>query len=271
MRARAHMIRYSVPLVGLLVLTMLGAGCVDADPSLRMTISSVGEFTTSEEATCGGVCEYSIDSDQLPNVEGFLDLARLEQYGQFPQRVPGSYALNVSVTNRLESNAEADGSGLRIDSNGVVIKEFRIAWKTVDGATIYEPGDEATEGVRPVNIEVSSGGQTEFVIVNLLSGLIYPNGENNEAAFLRGGLADALPNANLSQAPRLVFVEIQAIGETIDGSKRVESEVLSYPVSVCDGCQVFDTVLSYCCADTANLDTPTCPVFGANALCVATE
>ena len=84
--------------------------------------------------------------------------------------------------------------------------------------------------------------------------------------FLRGGLVGNFGNA-INTSPSQVFVEIQAKGETLDG-QNVESEVMVYPISVCDGCGVFDRTLSFCCDNPDSPDTSGCPTFGAPPMCL---
>lgn len=258
----------TIALAGLLTLTTLSLGCVEADPSLVLTVGIVGELDSTSAMdgdTCPTSCEYEFGGNNGIFVgSAAIDLARLEQYGQFPYRQPGTFKLTFAMENRLQDSTANDGSGLRSDSNDIAVDRFNVVWKTTTGKQLYAPGGDESDGVRRFYIYVGSDGDIVGGQLDLLSGAIFPDGTNNEAAFLRGALQEEFPN--IGSAPSEVIVEIQAVGKSNDGS-RVESQVVRFPISICDGCQVFDTALSYCCDDPGNIDSASCPVFAATPMC----
>ncbi|MEC9441191.1 MAG: hypothetical protein VYE40_08830 [Myxococcota bacterium] len=259
---------YILSLAGLLAIAALNTGCVEADPSLILEGGIVGELGDADPVACSANCEFALTGGSgvtALSTSGFLDLARLEQYGQYPYRVPGSYTLRVNLTNILGDSTTNDGAGLRNDSNSIKLKEFTIVWKKPDGTIIYEPGEVNSGGSRPAFAYIGSGGGQLSIDVDLLSGVIFPDGMNAETTFLRGGLVNNFGNA-INTSPSQVFVEIQAKGETLDG-QNVESEIMVYPISVCDGCGVFDRTLSFCCDNPDSPDTSGCPTFGAPPMC----
>lgn len=89
---------------------------------------------------------------------------------------------------------------------------------------------------------------------------------NPETTFLHGGLISNF-GFDVNRAPQQVIVEVQALGENARGN-RIKSSVRVIPVSVCDGCGVFDATLSYCCDNLDQPDTASCPTFGATTMCV---
>lgn len=258
-------------LAGVLSLAAL-TGCVDADPSFVLKGAIVGELSDDDGLSCARTCTFTSGGNATRvNTAGVLDLARLEQSGQFPYLIPGSYVVNLELTNTLAQSDANDGSRLRNDTNSISLREFIIVWKTPDGETLYEPGEADSGGSRPAFALVDSDGGILNLDVELLSGTIFPNGTNSEAAFLRGAISQ-----DITQSPKQVIVEIQARGETLDG-QNVESQIMKYPISICDGCNVFDRVNLSCCNDPAAASvpgfdgTPGCPVFGATPMCVLAE
>jgi len=263
---------YILSMVGLLAIAALHTSCVEADPAMILEGGIVGELADADPIACASTCEFAAGGGggaTVVSTSGVIDLARLEQFGQFPYRIPGSYTLNLSLTNGLLDSTGNDGAGLRNDSNGIKLKEFTIVWKQPDGTVIYEPGETGSGGSRPAFAFIASGGGQLSINVDLLSGVIFPDGTNPETTFLRGGLVGAFGN-QINTSPRQVVVEIQAKGETLDG-QNVESLIMQYPISICDGCGVFDRNFSFCCDNPDAPDTAGCPTFGATPMCLPTE
>ena len=244
---------------------------MDSDNSLILDGAYLAELEVggNDEISRNGcatscVLEYGSAETNLINGAGFVDFARLQDSGQYPYLEPGSYFLPLRLTNRLTDSTDNDGSGLRQNSNDVVLREFRITWTDSNGEELYLPGNN-NDGVRPFFAYIPSGENFVGVEVPLLSGRIYPNATDNEAAFLAGALNDQL-GARFGQAPTEVFVEIQAVGETNDGLT-VESQIMRYPISVCNGCGVFNFTLSYCCLESDGR----CTSFGVTPMCTRVE
>ena len=279
-----------LPALSLVALAMsANQGCADATPVILMTVTSVAEGDASAATQidgttindCASACEFSIDSSAPPNTRGKVELTQLEKVGQYPMVQPGQYTLPIFMVNSLNNNANIDGSGQRANTNDIIITEVRIRWVLPDGTLVYEPGDGDEPGARALALELQAGGEGKFAFVNLVDSAIIPDDSapsSGEIAYLRGALFG--PDgayAGLGNIPHLVYVELQAIGQTFDGTRTIESEVIEYPVDICDSCSQINIRHSYCCspgldpdidpADYPDGNVP-CPQLGANPICI---
>jgi len=147
-----------------------------------------------------GTCTYTPDASSVLLLGGVLDTA----FG-------GSYTAALLVGNQMKSQGSEERS--RTETSRITLKGAVVALKDSTGALI-EP-EFSADGVGFV--DPSPGGDAAFGMVSVL----------------------AVPDAGRLAAEniRYVMAEMQVYGETL-GGQEVESNVYSFPISLCNGCLV---------------------------------
>ena len=275
----------SIPPTTLLILTACAmmAGCTDADPSLLLSSPILGTFENSggqqdngeppacEELVC--VAEDSGTESPRPALAGFIDLSELEATGQFPYYQPGSFFVTVSLTNRLADNSEGN-RGLRINTNDIVIQGVRVTWTDPEGNEIYSPGSVGSDGFRALSALVRTGGQGSATIIDvpLISGTstqIQDDVAAPEPEFLRAVLRSEFGESSVG-IPRLLYVNLQAFGESLDGED-VESNIVRYPIDICDGCTATNPAFLQPLPCTPSGQVSPTSLRGATPMCAAAQ
>lgn len=262
---------HALALSGLLIALSTQA-CVDDSASLLLSGPYIAEGQIEEQdGMTSFTCEFEANEEAQTVAAGVIDLERLDRIGQFPFNSTlvenygtGSFVLAMGVQNRLGGSNAVDPTGLRSNTNDVLVDGFEISWRSAGGEdVIYNPGPTAGvgcggPGFRSISTKVSSAGAARIIYVPLLSSRVATDGgRGNELGCLRGQLAAAFPGADLAVAPQLVQVHIRAVGETLDG-QNVESDTYVFPISVCDGCESIAESLGDEGSATASGATPMC-------------
>lgn len=235
-----------------ITLVCLGlTGCVDDEPSVVIQTNLAGEGSLEiEEAEEEGEEDEIEDVDCIFPTElddrrmwqmGRIDLEELVDMGQplvreAPDMAFGGYMFNTVMENRLSdsrtvgavSGGEGEGyENLELDKNDVMIT-------TADVRLTYV-GDEAQIDVdwlppRRATVLVGSGGGVATYKVPILANTDEVRGVQGEMEVLED-----------SSAQHPFVAEIQLEGHTLGGNE-VETNILEYPLTICDGCGAGITV-----------------------------
>lgn len=201
---------------------LTATGCVEEDASLLMWghIIQTGTEDEAGEVTCeipAGEGDASLISGHL-----FVDLAEIEADGQAPASDPGIFYANLALVNRLGESGELNPIGndqnLRIDQNWVELSGLEFE---------FEPAAfEALNGTYDFTALVPSGDGFLHAAVPLI-----------QPADLIQRWRPAFQAASNGQANAIVpaLVTIKAVGETL-GGEDVESNAITLPIDICDGC-----------------------------------
>lgn len=224
--------------------------CVDQQPSLVMTGSSIGEYDPDTRT-----CTFSVDLSDTQKIAtaGFVDLKDLLAKGQ-PIAVPadpdepvfygdqGVYVFTAIYENRLVDSRtvgseSSGGSGggfqnLSNDQSDIIVTSATVSFPAssntfnIDGNVVSfatRSGNEV-ERERLFSMLVSSGSGSAMTHIPLING---PREAEDFRAFL-----DQVP----ADEPLTFIAEIQLKGKTLSG-KAVESNLFEYPVQVCADCK----------------------------------
>jgi hypothetical protein len=191
-------------------------------------------------------CTFGSEFDEVEiRTTGFIDLQDLRNNGQ--ALVPGDesgrvdeYRFVAAMENRLFDSRSVgavsggDGGGyenLTLDKNDVFIKGATIQLSSENNHFAFDGGGSQSfpdwERERQTNMLVTSGGGAATVDVPIIAG----STEREQFQTFFNNISDALGDGEM-----LNFIfEIQLHGETMAGN-RVNSNILEYPITICNGC-----------------------------------
>ena len=233
-------LKWKISLIGLVMASVAIGGCVESDQSVVMLGSVIGDGEFDEDSGETS-CTFGAEIDEVEiRPSGFIDLADLRNNGQALVRGGDTMAIDeyrfvAVMENRLFDSrtvgavSGGDGGGyenLTLDKNDIFIK----------GATVRLSPDSNDFGFasfpewereRFTNMLVTSGGGAASVDLPIIAGST--DREQFQAFFSNVG-------GQLGDDGRLTFIfEIQLHGETMAGNT-VNSNILEYPITICDGC-----------------------------------
>lgn len=196
---------------------LIGSGCANPDPAILVTAHVPLEGSEGDEPGTVADCTRPEEiGSGIISQDVFINLAEIEAAG-----VP--FTLGLLMQNRLINSAQyapiGEDQNQRLDQNHIEIQGYEVNLGS-DFSGLGSSGDlryEAT-GILPTDGTLWAG-----------VALFYPN----ELADWRA--AFNARSANQSNAIVPAFAEVQVVGETIGGTK-VESNMLTIPIQICDGC-----------------------------------
>lgn len=240
---------WRVALVAIALAGVSMMACVEQQPSIVMTGSSIGEYDAEARS-----CSYNLDLSDTQQIAtaGFVDLKDLLANGQpiaLPSSLeedavygpPGVFNFTAIYENRLVDSRSvgsesSGGSGggfqnLTNDQSDVMITSATVSFPAssntfnIDGNVVSfatRSGDEV-ERERLFSMLVASGSGTAMTHIPLING---PREAEDFRAFL-----SQVP----ASEPLTFIAEIQLKGKTLSG-KKVESNLFEFPVQVCADC-----------------------------------
>lgn len=218
----------------------------------RLTLALVGTFLLAGSAACadpdssilitghkpleGSLEEVDTDDDGIPDLAFVTDCSRPEQIGEgviiqdlfinLAEVETTGFSLGLLMENRLSNSATyapiGEDQNHRIDQNHIEIQGYEIVFDSDD---------------RGFN-DLESDGELRYEATGLLPTdgslwaeivLFYPSEV--------GAWRTAFDIASGGQSNAIVptFAEVQVVGRTVGGSN-AESNRLTLPVQICDGC-----------------------------------
>lgn len=209
-----------------LLAALLPAGCAEQDPSLLLTgyYFASGELDEMDDTIIRN-CGYKIasGSESTPAQDVSINLQQLIDNGQ-PAGGSGKnvFVFGASVENRLASSVR--GSTERIDTNIITLKSAKIRYLF----------STPVEVERVFNVTIPTNNASIFGIP-----LINGDGDITE---LKAALAASGAAANQVVT---VTAEIVVAGTLLDGTD-VESNILEYPINLCNNCGAVLPTTSQC-------------------------
>ena len=214
----AGMTRLTLALAGTLLLA--GSACADPGASLIVTGHQLMEGSADEETGEISGCEIPTSiGEGTRSHDVFINLADAANTG---------FTLGLLMENRLDDSSDyapiGESQNMRLDQNAIEIQAYAVNFDSGDSGFNTLGADADGE----IRYESTGIVPTEGVLYSQLV-LFYPN----EAAEWR----DAFSIAAQGQSNAIVstFAEVQVLGRTIGGAK-VESNLLTLPIQICDGC-----------------------------------
>lgn len=208
-----------------LIAALLPAGCADQDPSLLLT----GYYFATGKATEDGSgienCTYpnTPSSDAFVSQDVTIDLQELRD-GTAGRK--NAFVFGSIVENRLQTNAS--GGSDRLDTNSVTVKSASIRF-LFDSTVVLD---------RAFAVTISPNGSAAVAIPLI-----------NSAAEVKQ-ISDALASIDgLGDKGTVnVIAEITVQGTLLDGTD-VESNILEFPVNLCNNCEDELQTTSACIAE----------------------
>ncbi len=241
---------WKIGLIGTAILGVGLAACVDEEPSLVMqgSIVQVGSVDVTEdeetgevvgvEVSCAGV-EPEFDDPSGPiRTAGYINVDDFEEIGQpvFSsgraggtldelQGTPGQYIYQSVFENRLfdsrdvgSSGSGGDGGGFENidqDQNDVMVEGATVEFELTDGSGL------TFEATRLSSIHVGSSGGVATLGIPIF----------NSADEL-GFIEEEVRAMGFEGQELTVVAKLQLFGNTL-GSRDVESNKVSYPITLC--------------------------------------
>lgn len=208
--------RLTLALLGTVL--VIGSACADPGADILVTGHVPMEGTLDEESGLITDCSMPTEiGDTLLAQDVFINLEEIESAGT-------GFTLGLLMENRLDNSATyapiGEDKNQRLDQNHIEIQTYEVVFDSSGFDNLGSGGDIAYEatGILPTDGTLYAGVT-----------LFYPN----EIPDWRNAFAIAAGGAGGAIVP--TFAEVQVRGRTIGGSK-VQSNRLTIPIQVCDGC-----------------------------------
>jgi hypothetical protein len=212
-----------------LLAALLPAGCAEQDPSLLLTgyYFASGEFDDTEDTPVLRNCAYKAGAgtDVAPAQDVSINLQQLIDNGQ-----PTSggtkkvFIFGANVENRLASSIR--GSTERVNTNIITLKSAKIRYLF----------SSPVEVERTFNVTVPTNEAALF-------GIPLVNGDT-DIKKLQAAVMAAAGDDGVVTVP----TEIVVSGTLLDGTD-VESNILEYPVNLCNSCGARIMTTPLCAAE----------------------
>ncbi|MEM1347807.1 MAG: hypothetical protein AAGI01_04560 [Myxococcota bacterium] len=232
------MARRTLSLALVSALALGSFSCVEADASLLLNghLPALGEI--SEDSPQLVNCQTQ-QNDQIIELAGQIDIAQLGGDEGQPQsggfRTPGRFQIGLSLVNRLAGNGDT-GQGLRLNSNVVQLNQITISSPLLND----DAGGASIDRVRQIGTVIQSDDSRLGTFVDIVQNRTELD---QITARLDATFGELQPDGTRVLADTAIVTlpfEIQAFGSTV-GQTRVESNILTFPISICKSCLDLNT------------------------------
>lgn len=211
-------------LAALAAMSFAATGCAEPEPSLLMTGHVYGTGSIDEESGRLTGCTFptTLADIEFFSQSLFVNLADFDDGGLY-REFGAPFAVGLVMENRLVDSSDYAPIGhdqnLRLDQNAIQIQGYNVTFDSAGFSNLGSGG----ELVYDASYVVPTDGGV-YVALDLFFANEFQT------------WSDAFAGAGGSSGVIVpTFAEIQAVGETVGGTK-VESNVISMPIQVCDGC-----------------------------------